>query len=219
MLPLLGTGCDGPLSSLDPASPQASAVADLWWIMLVGSGLVFLLVMTLLTLAFTSARRYLRRPHAIYILGGGLVFPATVLSVLLAYALFTGERLLADPARPAALRVQAMAAQWQWTFRYASGIEMSDRLVLPAGQPVDIAISSQDVIHSFWIPRLGGKIDALPGRIHVMRIISEQVGTYAGACAEFCGLNHAGMYFTVEVVPLAEFETVLRQAMDETRSN
>jgi len=75
--------------------------------------------------------------------------------------------------------------------------------------PVDLVITSGDVIHSFWIPRLAGKMDAIPGRVNVLRVQADTPGPYAGECAEFCGTGHAGMRFEVVVHPAADFAAVL----------
>lgn len=73
--------------------------------------------------------------------------------------------------------------------------ESVNEVHIPAGQPVDIHLTSADVIHGFWVPRLGGKIDAIPGRVNVIRIEADRPGSYTGVCAEFCGTGHAHMHF------------------------
>jgi len=83
---------------------------------------------------------------------------------------------------------------------------------MPAGTPVDILVTSQDVIHAFWIPRFAGKIDAVPGHVNRLRIQADQPGRYAGQCNEFCGLGHAGMRFDVIVHRPEEFAAALAQA-------
>jgi heme/copper-type cytochrome/quinol oxidase subunit 2 len=110
----------------------------------------------------------------------------TVLTALLDYALFLGEWLV-PRAESGILRVDDNARQWQWDFIYpdtpgAPGTV--DILHIPAGQPVDIHVSSADVIHSFWVPRLGGKIDAIPGDTNVIRLFADQPGTYHGKCSD-----------------------------------
>ncbi len=192
-------GCAGPLSTLAPAGPAAEAIAGLWWAMLAGSALIFLLVMGLLAMSFL--RRTPRASERMWLVGGGLVFPTMVLAVLLAFGLVIGERLL-PRERADLVTVQAHAAQWSWTFRHDGArapIERVDTLDIPAGRPVDVRISSADVIHSFWVPRLAGKLDAIPGRINTQRIEASRPGVYAGQCAEYCGVGHAGMRFTVIV--------------------
>lgn len=135
-----------------------------------------------------------------------MVFPSVVLLALLLYGLALGERLIArsggaDP-EAAPLRVTAQASRWQWTFGYPSlpvAGGTVGRLHLPAGRPVDVHVGSTDVIHSFWVPRLAGKVDAIPGRINVLRLETREPGVYAGLCAEYCGTGHARHGFEVEV--------------------
>ncbi|MGY6634859.1 MAG: hypothetical protein ACXIU8_14120 [Alkalilacustris sp.] len=91
-------------------------------------------------------------------------------------------------------------------------VALCDRLILPAGRPVDMRITSGDVIHSFWVPRLGGKMDAIPGRANVIRVKAHAPGLLIGQCAEFCGLGHAAMRFEVEVVAEADRNAALRAA-------
>ena len=130
------------------------------------------------------------------------MLPAVVLLPLIAYAMIAGERLLPLPGQAPA-RIEAVGRQWTWTFRYPDhgAAETRGVLHMPAGAPVDILVSSQDVIHAFWIPRLAGKIDAVPGHVNRLRIQADQPGRYAGQCSEFCGLDHAGMRFDVIVHP------------------
>ena len=193
-------GCQGPLSTLDPGGPSAAAIANLWWLMLGGAGVLFVLVMGLFALAFlrpgwgTSVS-----PHR-WILLGGLLLPALVLPPLVAYGLLAGERLLPLPGI-APPRIEVQAERWRWIFHYPDhgGLTTENLLYLPAGTPVDIVVTSRDVIHSFWIPRLSGKVDAVPGRTNVLRIQADEPGHYEGLCAEFCGLRHAIMRFDVDV--------------------
>ena len=106
----------------------------------------------------------------------------------------------------APLRVDVTARQWAWSLHYpGSGVRLQNELRMPVGQPVDIHVGSDDVIHSFWVPRLGGKIDAIPGRINVVRLQADQPGTFRGQCAEFCGLHHAHMVMAEIAMPADEF--------------
>lgn len=181
--------------------------------MLAGGALLFLLVMALFALVMLRPDRARRIPPGRWIVLGGLVLPALVLTPLLGYALVVGERLLprrvGDP-----VRIEAEARQWEWHFRYpgAGGVETRGVLHLPAGVPVDIHVTSIDVIHAFWIPRLAGKIDAIPGHTNVLRIEADRPGTYQGLCNEFCGLGHTGMRFDVIVHPAADFAASLSAA-------
>ena len=174
-----------------------------------GSTAIFLWVWAALALAIA-------KPAGLRALGpertmfwGGLVIPLVILTALVAAAFVLGERLLAHPREPAPLRVEAVARQWAWEFRYPGGRTTTGTLHLPAGRDVDFAVVSDDVIHSFWIPRLGGKIDAIPGHENVVRLRADRPGSYGGVCAEFCGIGHAAMRFSVEAHEEAAFEALM----------
>ena len=185
----------------------------MWWVMLAGAAALFALVMILFTLV-------MRRPGwgsgvspSRWIVLGGLVLPAIVLIPLVAYGLIVGEQLLPLTRKPP-LRIEAEGRQWVWTFRYPEhgALQTEKVLHLPAGVPVDILVSSRDVIHSFWIPRFAGKLDALPGHVNVLRIQANEPGRYEGACAEFCGLSHAKMRFAVIVHRAEDFPAAIAAA-------
>ncbi|TCM13026.1 cytochrome c oxidase subunit 2 [Novosphingobium sp. PhB165] len=198
------------MSTLDPAGSAARSIANLWWLMLTGAVSLFALVMILFAMVMIRPHWGAKVAPARWIVFGGLCLPAIVLTPLVAYALVTGERLLpgtgADP-----MRIEAQAAQWKWKFRYPGidGGETEGVLHLPAGKPVDIVVTSVDVIHAFWIPRLGGKIDAVPGHRNVLRLQADVPGHYQGLCNEFCGIGHSRMRFDVIVHPAAEFSAAL----------
>jgi len=180
--------------------------------MLAGAGALFALVMVLFLLVIRRPGWGSNVSPARWIVLGGLVLPAVVLIPLIAYALVAGERLLPLPGH-APVEVEAMARQWAWTFRYPgyAGVE-TKVLHLPAGTPVDIVVTSQDVIHAFWIPRFAGKIDAIPGRVNRLRIRADQPGRYEGLCNEFCGLGHPGMRFAIVVDRAEDFAAALAPA-------
>ncbi|MGY6695078.1 MAG: cytochrome c oxidase subunit II [Roseinatronobacter sp.] len=194
---LLLMGCDGELSTLAPAGPVASDIAMLWWIMLAGSAAITLLMIVLIFLS-------LGRPRAtsgkFWTHGMGLAFSLVILTSLLAVGLWVGERIV--PRDDGAVTVQAHARQWGWTFTHQGpdgvAVETEDLLHIPAGQPVDVLITSEDVIHAFWVPQLAGKMDAIPGRTNRARLQADEPGQYEGLCAEFCGLGHARMRFSVQ---------------------
>jgi cytochrome c oxidase subunit 2 len=96
--------------------------------------------------------------------------------------------------------------------------ESVDELMMPRGQMVEFLIGSEDVIHSFWIPRLGGKIDAIPGRINRLRLQADRIVPIRGHCAEFCGLDHAHMAFVVQVMEPDAFDRWLREQPTPTGS-
>ncbi|WP_024506043.1 cytochrome c oxidase subunit II [Bradyrhizobium sp. ARR65] len=208
--PVLLAGCTGPLSTLDPGGPAATSIATLWWVMLAGAAALFVLVMTLYALVIWRPDWGARVSPTRWIVLGGLGLPAVVLTPLVASALVTGERLLPlGSAEP--LRIEAEAQRWTWTFRYpgSGDIKTEGTLHLPVGVPVDIVVTSRDVIHAFWIPRLAGKIDAVPGHTNILRIRADVQGRYQGLCNEFCGSGHSGMRFDVVAHPAADFSTAI----------
>lgn len=197
---LMLTGCAGALSTVDPAGPAARTIARIWWVMLAGAGAIFALVMALVGLAFVRKRGPVdeTRHERLWVIKLGIIFPAVVLLALLIYGLIAGESLLPRQG-PDVIRVTAEARRSQWTFGYADAPGRTTQHVLhiPAGRPVDVAITSSDVIHSFWAPRLAGKIDAIPGHVNVLRIEADAPGAYAGRSAEFSGVGYDGFAFTV----------------------
>nr|WP_297585322.1 cytochrome c oxidase subunit II [Devosia sp.] len=206
--PLLLAGCTGELSTLDPAGPRAANLAMLWWVMFWGSVVLFGLVMVLFGLAYLRTGWVSRITPAQWIIGGGLVLPIPVLVLLTGTALVLGEQLL--PRGEAPLRLEAEASRWTWSFTYPNGVTIPEPVLhLPAGQPVDIVVTAKDVIHSFWVPRLGGKIDAIPGHTNVIRLEADEPGVYWGQCAEYCGEGHDTMFFRVEAHAPEAFEAML----------
>lgn len=196
---MVSTGCSGSLSTIDPAGPAAEAIDTLWWVMLAGGAAILALVLALLALAFRR-REPGNAPVRLWIIGLGLVFPGIVLAALLAYGLVIGERLLPrDDMR--LVTVEAQSSQYRWIFTHpsASGeaIRTEGVLHIPAGRPVNVAITTEDVIHAFWVPRLAGKVDAIPGHENVLRIEAREPGVYPGRCAEYCGIGHSGHVFRV----------------------
>ncbi len=168
--------------------------------MLIGSILIFGLVMGLVALAFVRRRRPRdsRQEARVWIVGLGIVFPAGVLAALLAYGLIVGERLLPRPDADV-VQVQAEARRFAWTFGYADspGQVTEGVLHIPAGRAVDVSVTTADVVHSFWVPRLAGKIDAIPGHVNVLRLTADRPGVYAGVSAEFSGAGYDGFTFQV----------------------
>lgn len=197
-------GCAGPQSTLDPAGPAAEAIAGIWWAMFWGALAVWLLVMALVSWALFRGRntRALAKPQRL-IVGGGLVLPPVLLAGLLVYGSVSSARIT-GLGQQVDQRVDVVAGRWRWHFRYrdADGrvvAESLDVLSMPRGRMVEFRITSADVIHSFWIPRLGGKVDAIPGRVNRLRLRADGAGRIRGQCAEYCGTGHARMAFEVLV--------------------
>ncbi|MDB4932784.1 MAG: ctaC, partial [Myxococcaceae bacterium] len=210
-------GCRGAASALDPAGRGAARVATLFTVMAVGAAVVWLAMVALTVWAVRAAPRpENHRRNALFILGGGALVPTVVLAALLAYGLALLPELVA--AAPAgSLRVAVTGEQWWWRVRYplADGrtIELANEVHLPLGRAVGFTLDSADVIHSFWIPSLGGKLDMFPGRATHLTLWPTRAGVYRGACAEYCGASHAHMAFTAVVERRADFDRWLaRQA-------
>jgi cytochrome c oxidase subunit 2 len=173
-------------SVLDPQGPAAAAVAEIAWILFIGGGAIFLLVLILGVQAIVAPRRWLASQA--FIVGGGIVFPVVVLSILLVYVLWGHSSSNTEPA----LRIEVVGEQWWWRVRYP-GFETANEIRIPAGQPVELVLRSADVIHSFWIPSLAGKVDMIPGRSTRLRLSADREGMFRGQCAEYCGGPHAQM--------------------------
>jgi len=191
-----------PPPMLDPAGPYASSVTLLSWILFAMGACVLLVVMTALWIALFGPRALQEKlggKRVIWI--GGLAFPMVVLTVLLVYGLSL-TRHLSDDIAGDEMRVRITGEMWWWRVAYLDKagnavIQDANELHIPAGQPVVLELESGDVIHSFWVPRLSGKLDMIPGRRNLMRIQADAPGVYGGQCAEFCGGPHALMGFTV----------------------
>ena len=160
----------------------------------------------------TDERQHMRTGRR-WIIGGGILLPAFSVTLLLMFGIPIGQRLLPWPhAEHKILQINAVCRQWQWEFHYPdTDITLRDELHLPVGVPVDIHATSQDVIHSFWVPRLAGKIDLIPGRVNVLRIEAGRPGTFRGQCAEFCGLGHARMIFSVQAHEAGDFAALMEK--------
>ena len=186
------------------------------WVLFGGAALIFVGVMALLALvAAPPARRRPRRGRACGSLGGGLVFPVVVLAALLRWTR-TGAPACRGAAGRPALVVGVTGHMWWWEVRYrdrrraATSCSPTSCACRPAGRVP--RPDSADVIHSFWVPALAGKIDMCPGRVHTCVLRPTRPGVYRGQCAEFCGEQHARMALHVVAMPPAEFDAWLRGA-------
>lgn len=204
--------CSGIQSALEPAGHEAREVARLFWVMVVGAGLVWAVVIGVAI----YATRVRPEPHedAVshrLILWGGVAFPTVVLAGLLMFGLGMMPKL-----REAGegLRIDVSGEQFWWrvTYRPKEGepVVSANEIALPMGERVEFALTSPDVIHAFWIPALGGKVDMIPGRVNRLVLKAEKPGVYRGACTEFCGASHALMAFDVRVMEKTAFEAWLK---------
>ena len=210
-LPFL-SGCNGPQSALDVAGREAAVVADLFWVMLAGSAVIWTLVIG----TAIYATRIHRGPNdqrvaRWFLIGGGAVVPVVVLTGLLVYGLSLTAGLRAEGP---ALQLAVTGEQWWWRVSYGppgreEAVRTANEIRLPAGRRAELTLDSPDVIHSFWIPALGGKLDMIPGRTTRLVLEPERTGDFRGACAEYCGASHALMAFPVKVMEPAAFDAWL----------
>jgi cytochrome c oxidase subunit 2 len=207
-------------SIFEPASVPAEAIVDYTMLVLAICGAIFVVVASLIVIAIVRFRVRPgddgREPPQIY---GGFrielawtVVPVLIVVVLGLVTARTIYALQKDEAPPGALEIVAIGHQWWWEFTYPEyGFTTANELHLPLGddggpRPSFLVLESQDVIHSFWVPRLAGKIDLIPNRTNHLWIEPTEAGEYLGQCAEFCGTQHAGMLLRVVVEPREDFE-------------
>jgi cytochrome c oxidase subunit 2 len=204
--------CSGVQSALDPAGEEAEQVATLFWVMTIGGTVIWALVVLVSLYAARWKRREISEAAAgKVILWAGVAFPVAVLVALLSYALW-----LMPSLRPfaggeqAGLRIEVVGSQFWWHVVYntpdGTSVISANEIRLPVGERVEFSLTSRDMIHSFWIPALGGKMDLIPGRTNRLSLRATRAGTYRGQCAEFCGISHALMAFPAVAMEPADFD-------------
>jgi cytochrome c oxidase subunit II len=216
---LVLTACAGSQtpSTLDAQGPAAGRIEGLWWFMFGISAAVVVFIGSLILLAVSRRRRasggidetpgWARR----LVIGGGLVFPAVVLSVL--WVLTLHDMAALSQPRPAALGIEVIGHQWWWEVRYPQQriIDAND-IHIPVGEPVELSLTTADVNHSFWVPQITAKTDMIAGRANSMTLLATHAGVFRGQCAEYCGLQHANMAFYVIAMPPGQFRAWEQQA-------
>ncbi len=205
-------GCSGRQSVLAPAGEPAASLASLFLVMLGAAVVLWLLVNGgFFFVTQIHPRQMSRRFAETLIIVGGIVFPTVVLATLLGY----GLSMMPEQRAPGdGLVVRVTGEQWWWRVEYwpagaEAPITSANEVRLPAGRRSDIVLTSDTVIHSFWVPSLGGKMDMFPGRETRLTLAPDVPGVYRGQCAEFCGASHALMAFEAVVMPQREFDTWL----------
>lgn len=209
---LAACGRNLPQDSLDPAGPYAEKIHALFvpvfWI---AAGVFFLVEGALVYLLLRYRRRRDRDAIPPQVHGNTrleiawTILPAVILTAIAVPTVRTIFELARVPDE--ALEVRVIAHQWWWEFRYSDlEVETANELHIPTDRPVVVRLESADVIHSFWVPRLAGKQDNVPGRTNTLVLQADEPGTYRGQCAEFCGLSHANMRFRVIAEEPAQFE-------------
>ncbi|MCC5880178.1 MAG: cytochrome c oxidase subunit II [Idiomarina sp.] len=216
------TGCSGPLSTLEPSGPHAQGVAWLWWGMfwfatIVLIGMTWLWWRAMRRDGTNTAPEDLQKKQNSWVLWGGIALPTGAITLLLAFGIPIGHRMLPLDT-DGVMTIEIEARQWYWQVYYPDlDITLIDEIHIPVDTPVNFQISSQDVIHSFWVPRLGGKVDAIPGRTNQLRLQASETGSFQGQCAEYCGVAHTYMDFIVHAHSAEDYAAWQEQATDEPR--
>jgi cytochrome c oxidase subunit 2 len=207
-------------SALDSHAPEADVIADLIWTFTILLGVIWAAVVVASIVALVMRRR---RPAELdplaleqagerrrSVVVGVLVAATTVTVLVLTGLSYAAQRSLFQP-REEGLSILMTGHQWWWEIQYEDAspsriVTTANELHIPVGVPVTIKLESNDVIHSLWVPSLMGKIDLIPGRQNVKRVLASNAGVYRGQCAEFCGLQHAHMGILVIAESNADFE-------------
>ena len=223
-----GNGGFGPVP---PESPNAEGISTAYWFITAIAIAIFLLVQVLLVTFLIRFRRRSRDRNAdgAQIHGSSrletmwTVGPVLILFAIAAFVFVKLPRIKDIPSARAGssnLVVKVTGRQFYWQFEYPNGVITIDELRAPLDRVVRLEVTAPDfdVIHSWWIPALGGKIDAIPGRVNTTWFQGKRLGVFRGQCAELCGLNHARMWASVEVMPEAQFAAWLSGRRGEQTS-
>lgn len=213
-------------SVFSPFSPQARAIAHLWWWMF-GVGVTIWLAVTLTALYAARARRGERSPNTLNeitpvvhrrverVIASAVFVTFLILAAFLAYDFTAGRALAAHPK--VALTINVTGHQWWWDAVYedpdpSKQVQTANEIHVPVGETVQLTLRAADVIHSFWVPNLNGKKDLIPGYTTALFFRADTAGVYRGQCAEFCGLQHAKMAFYIVAEPRPKFAAWLAAA-------
>jgi cytochrome c oxidase subunit 2 len=207
------------------AGPAAHEIAVLGWVLTIIS-LAVLVVVSLILLAALFRQRAARaaqpdgvviRPNGsiTLIVWGGIVIPAIILVCALLFTLFVQSAVATPPAPPVAT-IRIVGHRWWWQVIYTANapdqqVVTANEIHVPVGQPVRLELASADVIHSFWVPKLAGKTDVIPGQQNTMWMQADKPGVYWGECAEYCGLQHTHMNLLVVAQSPSDFRHWLDQ--------
>jgi cytochrome c oxidase subunit II len=216
----LAAGCTGPQHMLDTHGPAAERVATLWWVMFAVAAAVVVMVAVLLGLAVLRGRARADaaergdggEPSLIHgrllVWSFGVILPLVVIFYLVVETARVGVAAYRpEGASPDALTIEVIGHMFWWEVRYPQlGITTANEIYMPAGEQVRFLVSSPDVIHSFWVPPLQGKIDMIPGRVNTLWMQADEPGAFRGVCTEYCGPGHAYMAFWLESMTRADFD-------------
>jgi cytochrome c oxidase subunit 2 len=222
----------GGLTPVEPRSPNAEDIETTYWLVLGVTGAIFVLVEGALLLFLIRYRRAgrARAAEAPQIHGHTRLeliwtaIPVLILALIAGFVFWKLPGIKNVPSAAAApdrLEVEVEGRQFYWQYTYADGTIAYDTLIVPVGVVVELEVTApaHDVIHSWWIPALGGKVDAIPGETNRTWFRAEREGIYQGQCAEYCGLQHGAMLARVRAVPRAFFDSAVNEARtDEGRT-
>lgn len=193
-------------SAIDPHGAAAARIASLWWVMFALSAAIFVLLLVLVGAALLRHRRADSETAPDrsngdtgrkWVIWGGLVLPLIVLAIVFGYTVYT-LAAVENSQGQATMHIKVTARRWWWEIEYPDqNVTTANEIHIPVGVPVQFELQSEDVIHSFWVPQLHGKMDVIPPLTNYLTLQADQAGVYRGECAEFCGLQHATMGFMV----------------------
>jgi cytochrome c oxidase subunit 2 len=217
LLATVVAGCGGDQNTLDPGGRPESQIARLFWVMLAGAGVGLAVVVGLLMLGWWRRDRPNlpggggERAATRLVVVLGIVVPIVLLVGLFVWADFVVARATDAPAASTtALTIDVKGHDWWWEVRYpGTQAVTANEIHIPTDTRVDLIATTDDVIHSFWVPELNRKIDMIPGRSNRVLLEADRPGRYRGQCSEFCGLQHAHMALVVVAQPRAQFEAWL----------
>jgi cytochrome c oxidase subunit 2 len=199
-------GCVNNATFIDPQGPVALAESNLFWFIFYVATFVFIAVTSVLLISIVRFRARPGLPAPRQLHGNTTieliwtVVPSLILFSVLGITIYTLFSI-GEPANANALTVRVIGHQWWWEFQYSDngGFTTADEMHIPVGRVVHVELRSNNVIHSFWVPQLGGKRDVVPGRLNRLIFTADTPGEYRGQCAEFCGVSHANMGMRVIV--------------------
>lgn len=206
---------NGGLAPVSPASPDAKSIRDIYWLILAITGGIFVLVTGTL-LIFIVRYRSKGRPRELegpQVRGhtklelAWTAGPVVLLAIIAGFVFWKVSDIGANSSVAGSQEITVEGHQYYWNFTYPNGATSVDTLRLPLDRTVRLTVRSADVNHSWWIPALGGKLDAIPGQTNHLTLRATKLGTFAGQCAEFCGLLHAAMLAHVQVLPAGQYDT------------
>lgn len=221
---LFASGCakDAPQTVLEPEGPVARQLDKLWDPVFLVATVVFVIIHVLLLVIIVKFRRRSDDDAPVQTHGNAkaelawTIAPALVLAILGFLTVGTIFDINERPAGADVEQVKVIGHQWWWEYQYGEhDIVTANELVIPVGAPVDLELTSDDVIHSFWPPKLAGKVDTIPGRTNHMTVQADRPGMYWGQCAEYCGESHGWMRLRVRALSAADYEQWIEDQQKE----